>query len=114
MASLGFVPFALLDTLGCGLMRGRILHSLPLPGSRRIVLAFFLWCLSFSCIQPSAQSPPPPTPPQDAPAKTDSTAKPPPAPAAAQGEEVSSHETPTTFKVLFNLVLVHLVAGDAH
>ncbi len=89
-------------------------HSLLLPGFRRIVLVAFVWCLSFSCVRLSAQLPAPPTPPQDAPAKTDSTAKPSPTPAAAQGEEVSSHETPTTFKVRVNLVLVRVVVRDAH
>ena len=112
MASLGFVPFSLLDTLGCGLLKGRMFHSLLLPGFRRIVLVAFVWCLSFSCVQLSAQSPPSPTPPQDAPAKTDSTAKSPAAPAAAQGEEVSSHDTPATFKVRVNLVLVRVVVRD--
>src|SRR5258707_14213370 len=102
MASLGLVPFALLDTLGCGLLRGRMFHSLLLPGFRHIVLVAFVWCLSFSCVRLSAQSPPSPTPPQDAPAKTDSTARSPAAPAPTQGQEVSSHETPTTFKVRVN------------
>src|SRR5260370_26783529 len=114
MASLGFVPFALPDTLGCGLLKGRMFHSLLLPGFRRIILIVFVWCLSLSCIQLSAQSPPSPTPPQDAPAKADSTAKSPAAPAPTQGEEVSSHETPTTFKVRVNLVLVRVVVRDAH
>src|SRR6266404_7104358 len=113
MASLGFVPFALLDALGCGLLKGRMFHSLLLPGFRRIVLVVFVWWLSLSGIQLSAQAPPSPTPPQDAPAKTDSTAKSPAAPAPTQGEEVSSHETPTTFKVRVNLVLVRVVVRDA-
>jgi VWFA-related protein len=89
-------------------------HSLLLPGFRRIVLVVFLWWLSLSGIPLSAQSPPAPTPPQDAPAKTDSTAKSPATPAPTQGEEVSSHETPTTFKVRVNLVLVRVVVRDAH
>src|SRR5882762_7817214 len=114
MASLGFVPFALLDALGCGLLKGRMFHSLLLPGFRRIVLVVFVWWLSLSGIRLSAQAPPSPTPPQDAPAKTDSTAKSPAAPAPTQGEEVSSHETPTTFKVRVNLVLVRVVVRDAH
>src|SRR6267154_744120 len=114
MASLGFVPFALLDALGCGLLKGRMFHSLLFPGFRHIVLVVFVWWLSLSGIQLSAQSPPSPTPPQDAPAKTDSTAKSPAAPAPTQGEEVSSHETPTTFKVRVNLVLVRVVVRDGH
>src|SRR5260370_21683212 len=89
-----------------------MLHSLLLPGFRRIVLVALVWCLSFSCVQLSAQSPPSPTPPQDAPAKADSTAKSPAAPAPPQGEEVSSHDTPATFKVRVNLVLVRVEVRD--
>ena len=89
-------------------------HSLLLPGFRRVVFLVFVCCLLLSGIRLSAQSPPSPTPPQDAPAKTDSTAKSPAAPAPTQGEEVSSHETPTTFKVRVNLVLVRVVVRDAH
>src|SRR5712664_2537794 len=88
-------------------------HSLLLPGFRRVVFLVFVCCLLLSGIRLSAQSPPSPTPPQDAPAKTDSTAKSSAAPAPTQGEEVSSHETPTTFKVRVNLVLVRVVVRDA-
>src|SRR5260370_40941190 len=105
MASLGFVPVSLPATLGWGLLKGRMFYSLLFPGSRRIVLVVFLWWLSLSGIQLSAQSPPAPTPPQDAPAKADSTAKSPAAPAPTQGEEVSSHDTPATFKVRVTRVL---------
>src|SRR5258707_7323767 len=114
MASLGFIPFALLDALGCGLLKGRMFHSLLLPGFRRIVLVVFVWWLSLSGIRLSAQSPPSPTPPQDAPAKTDSTAKSPAAPAPTHSEELSIHETSTTFKVRVNLVVVRVVVRDAH
>jgi VWFA-related protein len=90
-------------------------HSLLLPGFRRIILVVFACCLSISGKQLSAQTPAPPSPPpspQDVPVKTDSTATPPPAPAAVQNEEVSSHDTPTTFKVRVNLVLVRVVVRD--
>ncbi len=90
-----------------------MLHSLLYPGFRSIILVVLACCLPLSVVQLSAQSPPPPAPPQDAPAKTDSTAKSPPAPETAQGEEVSSHDTPTTFKVRVNLVLVRVVVRDA-
>ncbi|HEV1995320.1 MAG TPA: VWA domain-containing protein, partial [Candidatus Acidoferrum sp.] len=53
-------------------------------------------------------------PPQDAPAKTDSTANPAPAPPLGENQEVSSHDTPTTFKVRVNLVLVRVVVRDLH
>jgi VWFA-related protein len=87
-------------------------HSLLFPGFRTIILVVFACCLSICPNRLSAQTPTPPAPPQDAPTKTDSTAKPPPAP--AQNEEVSSHDTPTTFKVRVNLVLVRVVVRDAN
>src|SRR3984893_4975250 len=87
-------------------------HSLLFPGFRRIVLLVFACCLSISANRLSAQTPAPATPSQDAPAKTDSTANPPPAPAAGSNEEVSSRDTPTTFKVRVNLVLVRVVVRD--
>src|SRR5713226_6753614 len=88
-------------------------HSPLFPGFRTAILVVLACCLSLFGIRLSAQAPPPPSPPQDVPAKTDSTAKSPAAPAAAQGEEVSSHDTPTTFKVRVNLVLVRVVVRDA-
>src|SRR3989441_8529013 len=88
-------------------------HSLLLPGFRRIILVIIACYLSLSGSRLSAQTPAPPTPPQEAPAKTDSTAKPPEAQAAGQNEEVSSHDTPTTFKVRVNLVLVRVVVRDS-
>jgi VWFA-related protein len=66
--------------------------------------------LALSSNRLSAQTPPPPA--QDASAKTDSTAAPPQAAAAGQNEEVSSRDTPTTFKVRVNLVLVRVVVRD--
>jgi VWFA-related protein len=86
-------------------------HSLLFPGFRIVSLVVFACYLSVSGNQLSAQTPPPPTPPPDAPAKTDPAAQPPPAP--AQNEEVSSHDTPTTFKVRVNLVLVRVVVRDS-
>src|SRR5258708_7961537 len=86
-------------------------HSLLFPGFRTFCLVVFACGLSVSANSLSAQAPPPETPPQDAPAKTDSTAKAPPAP--AQTEEVSSHDTPATFKVRVNLVLVRVVVRDS-
>src|SRR5216684_8737673 len=88
-------------------------HSLQFPGFRRFVLVVFACCLSISGNRLSAQTSAPPSPPQDAPAKTDSNATPAPASAAGQSEEVSSHDTPTTFKVRVNLVLVRVVVRDS-
>ena len=87
-------------------------YSLQFPGFRIILLVALVFCLSIFTNCLFAQTPPPATPAQDAPAKTDSTAKPPPAP--AQNEEVSSQDTPATFKVRVNLVLVRVVVRDAH
>ncbi len=89
-------------------------RSLLLPGFRRIVFILFACCLSISGNRVSAQTPASPPPPQDAPAKTDSAATPSASPAAGQNEEVSSHDTPTTFKVRVNLVLVRVVVRDSH
>src|SRR5437016_11814550 len=81
-------------------------HSLLLPGLRRIILVVFACYLSLSGSRLFTQTPAPPTPPQDALAKTE-------AQAASQNEEVSSHDTPTTFKVRVNLVLVRVVVRDS-
>src|SRR5437016_9376854 len=88
-------------------------HSLLLPGFRRIILAVFAFCLTISGNRLSAQTSAPPTPLHDAPAKTDSSVKPPQAQAAGQNEEISSHDTPATFKVRVNLVLVRVVVRDS-
>ena len=88
-------------------------HSLLFSGFRRIVLVVFACFLSISSARLSAQTPASPSPPQDAPSKTDSAATPAPAPAAGQNEEVSSHDSPTTFKVRVNLVLVRVVVRDS-
>jgi VWFA-related protein len=88
-----------------------MLYSLLLPGFRRIRLLVFACCLAFWGNRLSAQSPASPSPPQDAPAKTESTAT--PAPAPSPNEEVSSHDTPATFKVRVNLVLVRVVVRDS-
>src|SRR5258707_13236531 len=87
-------------------------HSLRFPRFRRIILMVFLCCVMISVSRLGAQTPPPPAPAQDAPPKPDSTATPPATPAAAQNEEVTSRDTPTTFKVRVNLVLVRVVVRD--
>jgi VWFA-related protein len=86
-------------------------HSLLLPGFRSILFIVLACCLSLSANRLFAQTSAPPSPPQDAPAKSDSTAQPPSAP--AQTEEVSSRDNPTTFKVRVNLVLVRVVVRDS-
>jgi len=88
-------------------------HSRLRPGFRHAILVISACCLSAWGNRLSAQTPTPPSQTQDAPAKPDSTAVPAPAPATGQSEEVSSHDTPTTFKVRVNLVLVRAVVRDA-
>ncbi len=107
---MGFVPPKHVDTQGCGFLKGKMFYSLLLPGFRRIILVVFACCLSISGNRLSAQTPAPPSPPRDTAAKTDSTAK--SSPSAGPSEEVSSRETPTTFKVRVNLVLVRVVVRD--
>src|SRR5712692_4725384 len=84
--------------------------SLLFSGFRLILFVDIACCLSISGNRLRAQTPETPSPPRDTAAKTDSTAK--SSPAAAQGEEVSSRDTPTTFKVRVNLVLVRVVVRD--
>src|SRR5437016_5153391 len=88
-------------------------HSRLRPGFRHAILVISACCLSAWGNRLSTQTPTPPSQTQDAPAKPDSTAVPAPAPATGQSEEVSSHDTPTTFKVRVNLVLVRAVVRDA-
>ena len=85
-------------------------HSRLLPGFCRIILIVFVCFLLTSTNQLCAQTPDPP--PQDAPAKTESAAAPTPVSATNPNEEVSSRDTPTTFKVRVNLVLVRVVVRD--
>jgi VWFA-related protein len=85
-------------------------HSRLLPGFCRIILIVFVCFLLTSTNQLCAQTPDPP--PQDAPAKTESAAVPTPVSATNPNEEVSSRDTPTTFKVRVNLVLVRVVVRD--
>jgi len=87
-------------------------YSLLLPGFRRIRLIVFACYLTFWGNWLSAQTPASPPPPQDAPTKTESTATP-AASSAGPNEEVSSHDTPATFKVRVNLVLVRVVVRDS-
>jgi VWFA-related protein len=86
-------------------------YSRLLPVVRCLTSLVFLFCVSLFLSSLSAQTPASPAPAQDAGAKTDSTAKPAPA-AAGDNQEVSSRDTPTTFRVRVNLVLVRVVVRD--
>ena len=83
--------------------------------TRHTVSLLATLALALSAGTAHSQNPQPP-PPQDLPAKTDSApAQPasPAAPAASSSSEVSTHDTPATFKVRVNLVLVRVVVRDA-
>jgi VWFA-related protein len=84
----------------------RVIGLLFLPA----VLAFFACLLSAQT--PSDPSPPPKTDSAQAPQTAQSSA-PGNSSGAANGSEVSSHDTPTTFKFRVNLVLVRVVVRDA-
>jgi VWFA-related protein len=89
----------------------------PLKFTRRTVGLGLLCALMLSANATRGQSPPAPAT-QDPPAKSDTTPAQPqspgsPAPPAAPTSEVSSHDTPATFKVRVNLVLVRVVVRDA-
>ena len=87
-------------------------YSRLLPVVRRFTSVVFLSCLPLLPTSLSAQTPAPPAPPQDANVKSDSAAKPAPAATGGDSQEVSSRDTPTTFKVRVNLVLVRVVVRD--
>jgi VWFA-related protein len=92
-----------------------MLHVLKSPFTRHTVGLLVAFALALSASTSYSQNPEPP-PPQDPPAKTDSTpAQPqsPAAPAASSASEVSTHDSPATFKVRVNLVLVRVVVRDA-
>jgi VWFA-related protein len=88
-------------------------RSVFLPGFRRLILAVLFLCLWISPAWLGAQAPTPPAPSQDAPAKPNPTPEPPQPTAPANEQEVSSRDTPTTFKVRVNLVLVRVVVRDS-
>jgi len=91
-------------------------RSLLSPGSRFLPLAV-LGCCAFSCLHPLfAQNPPPASPPPANPPVTnpDSTGKTAQETPAREVQEVSSQDTPATFKVRVNNVLVRVVVRDSH
>jgi VWFA-related protein len=61
-----------------------------------------------------AQNPPPPAVPQGAGQQPDAASKPQSTGSAKEVQEVSSRDTPATFKVRVNNVLVRVVVRDAH
>ena len=89
-------------------------RSLLFPGFRYRAIAFLACCsLALAAIL-FAQNPPPAAGPQGAGQQPDTAPKPPSAGPANEVQEVSSRDTPATFKVRVNNVLVRVVVRDAH
>src|SRR6267143_5380096 len=80
---------------------------------RRLTILTLLCCVFFPGKRVIAQTPAPAPPAQDTPAQTDARSKPAQSPPSSDNQEVSSRDTPTTFKVRVNLVLVRVVVRDA-
>ncbi len=80
---------------------------------RRLTILTFLCCVFFPGKRVIAQTPVPAPPAQDTPAQADASSKPAQSPPSSDNQEVSSQDTPTTFKVRVNLVLVRVVVRDA-
>lgn len=86
--------------------------SLSSPGSRCFLLAILAYCsLSLPLLAQNPPPTPPPAPPATA-ANPDSGK--PAAPPEQDGKEFSSQDTPATFKVRVNNVLVRVVVRDLH
>lgn len=88
-------------------------RSLSSPGSRCLPLAILAYCsLGLPLLAQNPPPTPPPAPPATA-ANPDPAAKP-AAPPDQEGKEFSSQDTPATFKVRVNNVLVRVVVRDLH
>src|SRR5713101_3788910 len=80
---------------------------------RCLTILTLLCCAFFPGKRVIAQTPAPAPSAQDTSAQPDATRKPAQSPPSSDNQEVSSRDTPTTFKVRVNLVLVRVVVRDA-
>ena len=80
---------------------------------RRLTILTFLCCVFFPARRAIAQAPAPAPPASDTSPKTDAASKPAKSPPSNDNQEVSTRDTPTTFRVRVNLVLVRVVVRDA-
>ena len=78
-----------------------------------LLILTLLCCVFVPVKNTNAQEPAPASPAQDPSAKTEADRKPAQSPPATDNQEVSSRDTPTTFKVRVNVVLVRVVVRDA-
>src|SRR5215470_18951466 len=88
-------------------------RSLPSPGPKSIALAAAACGVLSLAVPLFAQNPTPPPPANPPSANPDSSAKAAANDATQPVQEVSSHDTPATFKVRVNNVLVRVVVRDA-
>src|SRR5437879_8456078 len=80
---------------------------------RRLTILTLLCCVFFPGKCVNAQTSPPAPPAKDTQAQPDATGKPAQPPPSTDNQEVSSRDTPTTFKVRVNLVLIGVMVADA-
>src|SRR5215472_2008049 len=86
-------------------------RSRPFPGLRYVALTVLCCANQILATQVVAQTPA--APPPDLTTKTDKPSQPAQTPAPPETQEVSSRDTPATFKVRVNNVLVRVVVRDA-
>src|SRR2546430_5579171 len=90
-------------------------RSLPSPGSKSIPLAILSCCALSLGSAFFAKAPPPPAPPSTpSSSNPDSDAKPASPAPTRDAQEVSTQDSPATFKVRVNNVLVRVVVRDSH
>jgi VWFA-related protein len=80
---------------------------------RRLTILTLLCCVFFPGKRAIAQTPAPAPSAQDPSAQAEASSKPAPSPPPSDNQEVSSRDTPTTFRVRVNLVLLRVVVRDA-